>query len=469
MDRELSASESSESESDSEVNYEPVISSGTQTDSDEEEYCPPAKRRHSGEEEAVPSTSSAVPSTSSAVPSTSTTVPRQERPSSSGVSPRPQRVRTNASLPYALLNPLWLPPNSGEAIIPPFTAQPGVQVNTENFAPIDYFRLIFTEDLLTSIVAQCNLYAQQFIQSNPTSFYSRPFEWRDLTVEEFKIFLGLTLNMGLNKKNELQAYWSTKPIYHMPIYSAVMPRARYLMIMRFLHFNDNTQCPPRNSPAFDKLFKIRPLLNYFSEIFPQLFTPDQNICVDESLVKFTGRLGIKQFIPSKRARYGVKLYKLCDRATGYTYAFRVYEGKDTQLHPPECPDYLGSSGKVVWDLIYPLLEKGYHLYVDNFYTSLPLFRNLHRKKTPACGTVRKNRKGFPQRLVNTKLRRGETASLRNEEVLAVKWRDRRDVYMLSSIHNDNYVESRRRNGPVRKPTCVHEYNLFMGEWISTTK
>ena len=248
----------------------------------------------------------------------------------------------------------------------------------------------------------------------------------------------------------------------MPVFSSTMSRTRYHTIMRFLHYNDNTQCPPRNDPSHDKLFKIRPLLNFFSEKFPQLFVPDQNISVDESLVHFTGRLGIKQYIPNKRSRYGVKLYKLCDRVTGYVYAFRVYEGKDTQLQPPECPEYIGASGKIVWELVYPLLGKGYHLYVDNFYTSFPLFRNLHRMGTPACGTVRPNRKGFPQRLIMERLQKGETASLRNEEVLAIRWRDKRNVHMLSTIHNDTYVEIPKRNGPVQKPACVHDYNLFMG-------
>ena len=108
------------------------------------------------------------------------------------------------------------------------------------------------------------------------------------------------------------------------------------------------------------------------------------------------------------------------------------------------------------------MEKGYHLYVDNFYTSLPLFRNLYRKKTPACGTVRSNRKGFPQSLVTKKLRKGETASLRNEEVLPVKWRDKRDVYVLSTIHKNTFVTIRRRNGQTRKPKCIQDYNKFMG-------
>ena len=144
------------------------------------------------------------------------------------------------------------------------------------------------------------------------------------------------------------------------------------------------------------------------------------------------------------------MYKLYNRDTGYIYSFLVYEGKDSQLHPPECPEYIRTSGKVVWELMYPLFEKGYHLYVDNFYTSLPLFRNLHWRDTPAFGTIRTNRKGIPQKLVTQKLRRGETTSLRNQELLAVKWRDRRDVHMLTTIHNDTYVEVPKRNGPSQK-------------------
>lgn len=124
---------------------------------------------------------------------------------------------------------------------------------------------------------------------------------------------------------------------------------------------------------------------------------------------------------------------------------------------------MGTSGKIVWQLIQPLLGKGYHLYVDNFYTSLPLFRHLYLKQTVACGTARTNRKGFPQILVTKKLKQGEMASMRTDEVLAVKWRDKkRDVYILSTIHNDTLVELQRRKGPIQKPKCIHEYNLYMG-------
>lgn len=34
--------------------------------------------------------------------------------------------------------------------------------------------------------------------------------------------------------------------------------------------------------------------------------------------------------------------------------------------------------------------------------------------------------------------------------------------MMTTIHNDTLVEVQRRRGPVVKPECVHDYNLYMG-------
>ncbi|CAI9600260.1 unnamed protein product, partial [Staurois parvus] len=96
------------------------------------------------------------------------------------------------------------------------------------------------------------------------------------------------------------------------------------------------------------------------------------------------------------------------------------------------------------------------------YSSVPLFRHLFNLGICACGTVRSNRRGFPQRLVNTRLKKGEKACLRNEELLAVKWKDKRDVYLLSSIHADTTVQITTAAGVVEKPLCVHDYNLNMG-------
>jgi len=51
--------------------------------------------------------------------------------------------------------------------------------------------------------------------------------------------------------------------------------------------------------------------------------------VDEVTVKYRGRVICRQYIPKKRKRFGIKIYKLYDEA-GYTCAMRVYLGKDSQ-------------------------------------------------------------------------------------------------------------------------------------------
>uniref|UniRef100_UPI0016598E1C hypothetical protein n=1 Tax=Salmonella sp. S091_02751 TaxID=2665584 RepID=UPI0016598E1C len=48
----------------------------------------------------------------------------------------------------------------------------------------------------------------------------------------------------------------------------------------------------------------------FSDRFSQAYTPEKCISIDESLVDLKGRVQFREYLPGKRARYGVKMYKL---------------------------------------------------------------------------------------------------------------------------------------------------------------
>ncbi|XP_053319679.1 piggyBac transposable element-derived protein 4-like [Spea bombifrons] len=357
----------------------------------------------------------------------------------------------------------WVAPNRCKPAIPPFTAIPGINIDVTGFTPLQFVQIFLGEDILGDIVSQSNLYAQQYRAANPNSYFAKQ-PWTPIDVPEFLKFWALTMLMGIIKKPSIRSYWSTSPILSTPIYTQSIGRRRYEMILHFMHFSDNSLCPPKEHPQFDRLYKIRPLITHLAAKFAEAYRPGRDICVDESLMKYKGRLGFKQYIPSKRSRYGIKLYKLCESETGYTQAFRVYEGKNSHLDPPGCPEHLGTSAKIVWDLIFPLMNKGYHLYVDNFYTSVPLFKLLCCFDTVACGTIRKNRVGFPQDLAQTRLRKGETSALRQEELLALKFMDRKEVCMLTTIHDEKTVEVsvRGRAGVTRKPVCIRAYNKNMG-------
>ena len=321
--------------------------------------------------------------------------------------------------------------------------------------------LFVNDDILSYIVIEINRFAEQFIQGNEIRRRSRVNHWTPTNKEEMKQFIGLTILMGIIHKPTVESYWSMDPLYTTPVFKAIMPRDRYIILMKFFHLNDNEKMPDANDADVDKLFKVRPLIDHLLKKFQEVYTPSQNISVDESLVKWKGRIHFKQYIPNKRARYGLKIFCLCE-TSGYTYRFCVYTGKGTISNKNRS---FSLTEAVVVDLVSPLLNKGYHIYVDNFYTSLPLFRYLHDHGTLACGTIRSNRRGFPPQLKEQHLELGETAAFRSSELLAIKYRDKKDVYMLSTIHDESTkaVMRRSRQRPrVQKPVAICDYNKYMG-------
>jgi hypothetical protein len=147
--------------------------------------------------------------------------------------------------------------------------------------------------------------------------------------------------------------------------------------------------------------------------------------------------------------------------------FIVYTGAQTEM---ESVPELGVSGGIVATLMKLYLNKGHSLYTDNYYTSPTLSAYLFDHKTDSCGTVQLNRKCMP--VLQKKLTRGQTESLANQELLAVKLRDRREVTVLTTMHRDVMVtlnkEDRNTQEYVRKPQCVIDYNEKMGLLIAMT-
>jgi len=55
-----------------------------------------------------------------------------------------------------------------------------------------------------------------------------------------------------------------------------------------------------------------------------------------------------------------------------------------------------------------LLGRGYHVYVDNWYTSEAFFTYLSEHDSAACGTTRKNLLKLPATFTTPNLPKGET-------------------------------------------------------------
>ena len=95
-----------------------------------------------------------------------------------------------------------------------------------------------------------------------------------------------------------------------------------------------------------------------------------------------------------------------------------------------------------------LTYQGHHLYIDNFYTSVPLVLFLVSQGIYTCGTMRSNRKYYPHDLLskNAKsMKRGESVSASFQRLTALMWKDSKPVYFLSSIHDASMGEPITRN------------------------
>ncbi|KAJ8942417.1 hypothetical protein NQ314_010074 [Rhamnusium bicolor] len=65
----------------------------------------------------------------------------------------------------------------------------------------------------------------------------------------------------------------------------------------------------------------------------------------------------------------------------------------------------GHTKKVVLGLMENHLNCGRSIFMDNFYVSVDLAKELLRKKTYCTGMLRGNRKGNPKEIVNAKLQK----------------------------------------------------------------
>ena len=347
--------------------------------------------------------------------------------------------------------------------------------------PTDIFLRFFTPQLLDHIVTETNLFACQCLSSAHEG-EGPPPTWETNT-EEIKAYLGFAILMGINRLPDLYDYWSTDEVFHYYPIASRIPRKRFLEIARFLHFANNENFIPRAEPGHDRLAKVRPVIEFVRRSFLGNYNPHCENSIDEAMIRFKGRSTLKQYMPKKTIKRGFKVWVRADSHNGYICDVDVYTGKEDSVETA-----LGS--KVVKKLSQQLVGGNYHLYFDNYFTSIPLLEDLLEDGLYACGTIRRDRKGVPDAIKNTKLgkfhnglyeyiihcrffytgelQRGEYRFRQRGNLVATTWRDRKLVYVMStnpSPSDITVVKRRAKDGSVDDVTCpesISRYNRFMG-------
>lgn len=340
--------------------------------------------------------------------------------------------------------------------IPSFTFNESWGIRDEinrDISPLMIFQKLFNEDVINLLVSSHNAYGKYLENNDPKpSTRKRPKTiFPETSKDEMLTFLGLCLLQGQNKKPSIRKLFSKNILYYQPIFGAVMSGRRFQQILRCFSCHASYQ---QDNHA-GKLEKVMPLLHLVLTNFKKTFTPGKDLSLDESLMLFRGRLSFKQYNKGKRARYGIKFYELTTK-DGYILNVKIYAGKDVE-------ETSGSKTKaVVLKLMEPYLNRGHHLYMDNYYNSVDLSHTLLSYKTHSTGTLRSNRKPSPKCIVSKKLAKGEMIWRRTGNVYVTKWKDKRDVLSITTAHHPCLIEVTNSRGQKKiKPVDVAAYNENM--------
>nr|CAI5853426.1 unnamed protein product [Callosobruchus analis] len=253
----------------------------------------------------------------------------------------------------------------------------GVKQQLEGKSAVEVFECIWTREVNNYIVQKSNEYGDLVLLNNrPKSRNERFKTFQQISLLEMKGFLGLCLLAGQLKFRSIRDMFSLDPFNYHPIFPATMSRRRFEQILRCLNCSNN-----ENND--DNLYKVSWLVKAIVKSSKNMFSPPEALSLDESLLLFRGQLKFRVYIKNKKSKYGIKFYELCS-STGYVLNIEIYKGKSNR------DDARGSTkiNSLVLRLLQPFLDKGHHIYMDNFYNSVQLSEILLKGKTHTTGTLR---------------------------------------------------------------------------------
>ena len=244
-----------------------------------------------------------------------------------------------------------------------------------------------------------------------------------------------------------------------PIFNHMMSRNRFEDLLLGLHFVDNLDQKISRASRFWKLGKI---WNAIMQKFKHLVTPGEFLSIDESLLKFKGKLSFRQYMPFKRARFGVKFFGICDNATKILLNYVPYQGKHSFIGSNEDKKELGVGGAVVMHLSQDYTHCFRKICMDNWFSSPLLAEKLLKCNTFCLSTAKKGRKYMPS--MKTKLASGQVETFSANNILVQRWKDKRDVVMLNTFLSHEMIPVTTANPACNrdKPSTVLCYNKNMG-------
>lgn len=327
------------------------------------------------------------------------------------------------------------------------------------------FEQYFTDQMLDLIVKESNWYA---------TFNKDKFEWAKtvfnskITKEDMKAYLGLRLALGIRRSQEYRDMYTNDFLFDLTKWEG-FGKTRFEAINSALHCQGSQENPEPDNQSHMNEFdpftvkKVGRLLSMFQTqtLNQKIYKVSKELTLDEMMIRFQGRSERVFKRQAKPTSMGMKAVAITD-PNGFLINFFLEKGP--------------GKGLKVHDIIMNLtskLKQGHIIYMDNYYTSLKTALDLLNINILCCGTVRANR-GVPEdTFVDPKTNEQGMCKFKmaivdeNKSVIAGHWIDSGIVRFLSTAHNGEISEVKRRKSGhterviVEAPLSMRGYNQFM--------
>ena len=177
--------------------------------------------------------------------------------------------------------------------------------------------MFFSDNILEDITTEMNSYAQSMLSEEKYAAFTK------ITSDEIRAYLGFAMLMSVVVLPSLGDYWSNQNNLHYKPVAGRITRQRYQTISRYLHFVDNSTLASRGHVNYDRLGKVRPILETVNANFQAVYNPHREVSIDEATIKFQGRSSLKQYNPMKPIKRGIKSWILADAHNGYFHTVKV--------------------------------------------------------------------------------------------------------------------------------------------------
>ena len=165
--------------------------------------------------------------------------------------------------------------------------------------------------------------------------------------------------MGLVKLPSIYDYWQKGKVFHYSAVASRISRKRFFELHWYLHFVDNDMLPQPGQDNYDKLGKVRLIINILTSNFSATYEFGRDVSIDQAMIPLDAKVIYAK--KKKTVKQGIKIWMAADASSGCDNNLDVYTGRKGDNTEK------GLGGSVVKSLTAALHHSYCHIFFDNFF------------------------------------------------------------------------------------------------------